>query len=335
MKSVSKKSELSLAKNCIWSGTIRFFSSRLFKIIISAGLLFYIFYAFEPGAIVSSMISANPWYVAGAIFIFIGSGVLGAFQWGIILRFHGIQPGFYATVSRYFMGLFFNFILPGFVGGDVVRVYKTSVSSGLASQAFSSTLADRVIGLLVLVLFSFGGFIFMPDGMVFNALPVAITLFFILAGFISLFVFKPAGRLFNRVFGSILPIRILAKLRAVYLEMHELTRSPRILITLLVLSLFIQFTRIAVHYTCGIAVGIDIGFSFYALFVPLMAVMASLPVSIGGFGVRETFAVVLFSSVGLEEEIVLSYIFLTTISSFIGALPGGVAFALSINSSEN
>ena len=67
--------------------------------------------------------SADPLCLLFALLVFIVSGVLGAVQWGILLRFHGINPGFAGTVSRYFMGLFFNYILPGFVGGDVVRIY--------------------------------------------------------------------------------------------------------------------------------------------------------------------------------------------------------------------
>lgn len=320
-----------MEKNKAEPGIVRFLSSRLFKVIISTGLLLYIFYKFDLRAIVSSMVSADPVFFVYAILIFIASGVLGAVQWGLILRFHGIQLGFGGTVARYFMGLFFNFILPGFVGGDVVRVYKTSVVSGRATQAFSSTLADRVIGLLVLVLFSFGAFFFMPDGPVKKALPVMVIMFLILIGFVCLFIFKSLGRLLRSVFGKIIPPGIIEKLRAVYLEMHELTRSPHTLFMLIAISFFIQFTRIAVHYVCGMAVGINLGFSYYALFVPLMAIVASLPISIGGFGVREAFAVVLFSSLGLEEEIVLSYTFLTAFASFIGAIPGGIAFLLSVN----
>jgi len=323
-----------LEKNRAKSGAVRFLSSSLFKVIVSAGLLLYIFYKFNFRIIVSNMMSADPVFFVYAVLIFIASGVLGAVQWGLILRFHDIRLGFAGTVARYFMGIFFNFILPGFVGGDVVRIYKTSIVSGRPTQAFSSILADRVVGLLVLVLFSFGAFFFIPDGPARKALPVAIIMFLILFGFICLFVFKPLGRLLRSVFRRIIPLEIIEKLRTVYLEMHALTRSPRTLFSVILISFFIQFTRIAVHYVCGMAVGINLGFNYYALFVPLMAIMASLPISVGGFGVREASAVVLFSSLGLEEEIVLSYAFLTAFTSFIGAIPGGIAFVLSVNDSR-
>ena len=264
-----------------------------------------------------------------AVLVFITSGVIGALQWSVILKFHDVNLAFSGTVSRYFMGLFFNFVLPGFVGGDVIRIYKTTVVSGRATRAFSSTLADRVFGLLVLILFSFVAFIFMPIEPAYRALPVAVIIFLALAGFLCIFVFKPAGRFLYSVFGKFIPHGIVKKLSAVYMEMHELTRSPLTLLTIIILSFFIQFLRVAVHYVCGMAVGIELGFGYFALFVPLMAIMASLPISIGGFGVREAFAVVLFRAVGLDEEIILSYSLLATFAAFIGSIPGGVAFALS------
>ena len=303
-------------------------TSRLFRTVVSAGLLVYMFYRFGPGVIAESMGSSDPRYLAGALFVFIASGVLGACQWGILLRFHGIHPGFLGTVSRYFTGLFFNYILPGFVGGDVVRVYQASQVSGRTTQAFSSTLADRVIGLLVLVLFSLGAFLLMGRSTADETFPVAVVMFLMLAGFIMLFRVRPAGRFIDRVFGRFLPQGFREKTAAVYGEMHELTRSPSTLVLVLGTSLVIQLTRIGVHYLCGRAVGIESGFLSFALFVPLMEIVASLPVSIGGVGVRETVGVTLFSTIGVARPDVVAYSLLATLTGFIGSVPGGIAFGL-------
>ncbi len=277
------------------------------------------------------MLSANPLFLAYAVFVFIASGVLGAVQWGIIMKFHGINLGFTGTVARYFMGLFFNYILPGFVGGDIVRVYKTAKASGQVTKSFSSTLADRMIGLLVLVLFSLGAYVFLPVGTADSALPVAVFMLFILSGFLALFVFKQLGELMNRIFGRFIPRSICEKITAVYGEMHGLTRSPATLVAVFTLSIMVQVTRIGVHFLCGRAVGIDLGFVYFALFVPLIEIgVLSLPFSFGGVGVREAIAVVLFSTIGVGKATVLSYTLMATAAGFTGAIPGGVAFALRV-----
>jgi len=314
---------------------LRFSSSGFFKIAVSVGLLVYIGYQFEIGKIMSNMWSANPLLLAGAVVVFMVSGVLGAVQWNYLLGFHGIRLGFGGTVARYFMGLFFNYLLPGFVGGDVVRVYKTATVSGQGTQSFTSTLADRVIGLFVLVLFSLAAFVFFPSGPANRALPAeilpaAVFMFCMLSGFIALFVFKPLGSFVERMFGRFMPQSFGEKLTAVYGEMHELTRSPVTLLTVFALSCTIQITRIGVHYLCAQAVGIELSFAYFALFVPVIEIISSLPISLGGVGVRETIAFMLFSAVGVDKSVVVSYTLLATAAGFTGACPGGIAFALSI-----
>lgn len=284
---------------------------------------------FGPESITGSMRSASLLYLFYALLVFITSGVLGALQWGILLRFHGIKPGLYGTISRYFMGLFFNYILPGFVGGDIIRVYQASRISGQTTQAFSSTLADRVTGLFVLVLFSLVAFMFMPKGSFGKVFPVALIMFLMLAGFIILFRVRPAGKFIGLTFGRFIPSSVREKLTLVYNEMNELTRSPSTLAAVFGTSIIIQFTRIMVHFLCGKAVGVEPGFICFALFVPLMEITASIPISVGGVGIRETMGVALFSTVGVVKPEVIAYTLLATFVGFLGSVPGGIAFALS------
>ena len=98
---------------------MRVITSRLFRIAVSAGLLVFIAFSFGFNEIVTNMRSAQPLYLVYAFIVFILSGVLGAVQWSILLRFHGIRSGFSGIVAYYFTGLFFNYILPGFVGAYI------------------------------------------------------------------------------------------------------------------------------------------------------------------------------------------------------------------------
>ncbi len=306
---------------------IRMASSRLVRVLVSVVLLAWMARRFGIGTIAGSMRGADPLWLGAAVGMFVASGIAGSLQWGILLSFHGIRPGAAGTAGRYFMGLFFNYILPGFVGGDVVRVYHASKVSGQTTQAFSSTLADRLIGLLVLIMFSLGAFVLLPRGATEAILPVAALMFVLLAMFIGAFAVKPVGRLADRLLSPLAPSSVRDKLAAVYREMHELTRAPAVLAMVFATSLFIQLTRIGVHYLCGRAVGIETGFVYFALFVPVMEIVASLPVSVGGIGVRETVGTTLFAAVGVARPDVVAYSLLATLCGFIGSLPGALYFA--------
>lgn len=314
---------------------IRFFSSWISRVFVSVALLSWIIYRFQFGQILANMWNADRMFLAGAVLVFMLSGVLGAVQWRMLLRFHNVALGFGGTVARYFMGLFFNFILPGFVGGDVVRVYKTALASGMTTQSFSSTLADRVLGLFVLVLFSLAAFVILPSGPADDALPAAVFMFAVLTGFIALFAFRRLGNGIASVFGRFTPEGIGGKIASVYDEMHILTRSPGTLGRVFALSCLIQLTRIGVHFLCARAVGMELGFLYFALFVPVMEIVASLPFSFGGVGVREMMGVGLFSLMGVPRETVVSYTLLAYTTGFTGSLPGAAAFVLSIGKKRN
>jgi hypothetical protein len=68
-----------------------------------------------------------------------------------------------------------------------------------------------------------------------------------------------------------------------------------------------------VHFFCGLAIGLDIAVSWYFFYIPMIAVISALPISIGGFGPRELLAQSLFAKAGvpgLESVLVqlLAYI---------------------------
>ncbi|MHB9030964.1 MAG: lysylphosphatidylglycerol synthase domain-containing protein, partial [Candidatus Latescibacterota bacterium] len=196
--------------------------------------------------------------------------------------------------------------------------------------SFSSTLADRVIGLLVLVVFSLTAFVLLPAGPADKALPAAGFMFLVLAGFLTLFAVRRLGSAVALLFGRFIPAGAGEKIAAVYEEMHLLTRSPATLIRVLALSCLIQFTRVGVHFLCGKAVGMPLGFAYFALFVPVMEIVASLPFSFGGVGVREMVGVGLFSAIGVPQEMVISYTLLAYAAGFTGSLPGAAAFMFRI-----
>jgi glycosyltransferase 2 family protein len=304
----------------------RFLSSGASKVLVSVALIAWIAWRFRFGQVIVNMWRADKLMIAGAVLLFMASGVLGAAQWRVFLRFHGVALEFGGTVARYFMGLFFNFILPGFVGGDMVRVYKTAMVSGKATQSFSSTLADRVIGLFVLVLFSLAAFVILPSGPADRALPAAVVMFGALGGFIVIFAFRRLGNVIAAAFGRFTPGGIGEKIAAVYDEMHILTRSPGTLVRVFALSCTIQIARIGVHFLCARAVGIQLGLPYFALFVPVMEIAASLPLSFGGVGVREMVGTGLFALVGVPGETVVSYTLLAYSTGFLGSLPGAAAF---------
>jgi uncharacterized membrane protein YbhN (UPF0104 family) len=76
----------------------------------------------------------------------------------------------------------------------------------------------------------------------------------------------------------------------------------------------------------GLALGVQISIAYYFLFVPVLAFLISLPISLNGIGVREGAAVVLFQLAGLTREQAFSIPFLTYVIAVLISLLGGLIF---------
>jgi uncharacterized membrane protein YbhN (UPF0104 family) len=87
-----------------------------------------------------------------------------------------------------------------------------------------------------------------------------------------------------------------------------------------------QISRIGVHALVARALGLDVGLLYFFLFVPLLAVIVSLPISLNGIGVREGAGIVLFGLVGVDRAHAFSLQFMTYLVAVAVSLLGGLVF---------
>ncbi|MGH7681866.1 MAG: hypothetical protein ACRENN_07755, partial [Candidatus Eiseniibacteriota bacterium] len=69
-----------------------------------------------------------------------------------------------------------------------------------------------------------------------------------------------------------------------------------------------------------------VALGYYFLFVPVLAALVSLPISLNGLGIREGAGVVLFHMAGLTKEQAFTLPFLTYLISVLISLLGGLIF---------
>jgi len=73
-------------------------------------------------------------------------------RWHMLLRSQGIRLPFRDTMALNFIGTLFNTVIPGAVGGDVMKGYYLSRRApGQRSLAITTLLVDRVLGLMALL----------------------------------------------------------------------------------------------------------------------------------------------------------------------------------------
>jgi len=232
-----------------------------------------------------------------ALFCVFLSYLSGCIQWQQLLITQNIRMTYVNLLRVYFTGCFFNNFMPGNVGGDLKKIYDIKQNSKeTIGAAVSATFLDRLCGLYILCAF---------------ALAVGVAFFwkdpnqryFLLPSLLIFSVFSLAlCMLFSRRFGKLLFGKLFPFFGERVLHLHgrfQAFRTKRLLTQLFAFSTVTQSLRVLSHYFCAICIGVDIAVSWYFYYIPLIAVVSALPISIGGFGPRELTAKTLFARIGV------------------------------------
>lgn len=112
-------------------------------------------------------VAGLPWWSFGAAGVLGGAGVLTqALRWRIVARHHTIRVGLGSAVARCWQAAFLNSVLPGGLAGDALRAADDSTDASVVSRrraltsGFSAMAAERLVG--TSVVFSAAGLVLLP-----------------------------------------------------------------------------------------------------------------------------------------------------------------------------
>ena len=290
----------------------------LLKIGFTLLALFYVSSQVDFSDIGQRLLQANlGWVLAGFLLVNI-SLVVRAFRWLLLLRGVGAPMRFQRLVSLYFAANFFNSVLPSGFSGDIVRAVEAAQDVP-AKTAAGTVLVDRATGLLALFMIGLAALPFRPEGFPSSLLwqTTAVCLFGLVGGFIVL-----EGQLVRR-FGQIVPSFLQPAWQKVdgVIEAVQACGWTAVWQAMGVSILF-NLMQIGWFAAAGLALGFQVAFSHYFLVIPFLSLAILLP-SIGGLGIREGLAPLLFASAGLSSEqavaLTLLVFAIERISGFLGA----------------
>jgi uncharacterized membrane protein YbhN (UPF0104 family) len=231
--------------------------------------------------------SLLPW--VGALAVYLLAQAVSSWRWQILAGALGCGGSWQRYLSYYFTGMFFSLVLPTSVGGDVVRAGYLASAEGRRGPAFLSVLADRISGLAVLIALACVAALCCP-------VPLAPWLTDIVAAL-------GAGALVGVLALLLLPrLPLGARLgRLVEAGQVCLTR-PRLLAAVTAQSLLVQVANVVLVWLIGRGLGLPVPLAYYGVFVPLVALLTLLPVSVNGMGLRELGTVLLLAPLGVSTE---------------------------------
>ncbi len=245
-------------------------------------------------------------------------------RWEIVLDSLGIEISFKNVISIFWIGLFFNQILPTSVGGDAVRglyLYQRGYSFAKASQG---VIFDRIIGLISLVAIVI---ITLPLGLQLvdsdNAKwgLMSIIIFFICALTLLLNI--------NMISSRFQKWNLIYKFSSIMTVIRDSIFSLNPGFKLLLISILVHFLSILTMTILAIGMQLELRIIGLLVIVPVVTLLMVLPISIAGWGIREGAMIIGlgFIGVGAENAFALSLLFGFLMLSI--AIPGGAIWIVS------
>ena len=293
------------------------------RIIFSVVLFVLIFRTVDFREVIDVFRSANPWLLLPALGLQILSALIAAVRWHMIMRelSFGKKLPFY--IRSYFKGTFFNQALPTSIGGDALRVLETAKVGGGKREAFYGVFIDRIVGLLGLLLLNLAAIsinpVFLEKYPVVHYAIIGMAAF----GFTGILVLAIMGNLEWLTRNKITKLAhdLSHRIRRVY-------RSGRTIATQLVLSIVIHLLSMTAVYFIGLSVGLDYGLLIYMVVVPPVILLTIIPISLAGWGVRETGMIGLFLLIGAQKATILSVSLIYGLILVAASAPGMYFFLL-------
>jgi glycosyltransferase 2 family protein len=257
---------------------------------------------------------AQPGWLGLTLLCTVPAYALAAVRWSFTAERLGVGLGFGRALREVYTANLLNCVLPSGVAGDALRVVRHGRTLRQHDLALADTL-PRALGAVLLERFS------------------GQLVLFVLVAY-SMLRWHAAGALSFAVFACAL---LLPPLLALLLWQSLAKRAPQLRVGWAVRqgliargAVWVQLaTSSAVLLCCLLGffcaargLGLALGGRDALFIVPPMLLASALPLSIGGFGLREASSAALYGASGLDPAAGAAVAALYGVSNLLGALPG-------------
>jgi uncharacterized protein (TIRG00374 family) len=273
--------------------------------------------------------------------------VLTAYKWKLLLKHIGHRIGLWDSTRVSFIGMFYNNLLPGSLGGDLVRTMFVADRVGGTLRAAASVFMQRNTGLAGLLIVAnvaswiwrdrippIAGKYELPYLLSYPATWFAIAT----AGYVAINLAMVSERLYKLAWRtaqghSPAHTGLRGKILRALHTLHEEIRYYRTYWGVpLLLSFLTQLIDSTLVFVISRALGLELPFHPFLIAVPMVTLAAMLPISINGIGLREAGYVLLLASAHVPPEAavgisLIQFSYIAILSLLGGLLHGTTALA--------
>jgi glycosyltransferase 2 family protein len=305
--------EIALAAAPERSHNYRAFATR---IGLGLAIVGFLLWHYDARPALRSLAREQPLFFIAAVALYVTGQLLCAWRWQLLAAVINLRGPLSEFLRYGFICIFTNLFVPGLLGGDAARAFYLGRRHSRMGEAIASTVADRAYGLMGLIWLAAFAAITMNHG----TLTAGVIRSVVAVGGVAV-----AGYLASPLIARLIPLTPRAIRRALGMMAPYLLK-PAAILPAIALSMIFQAGLAVCQYLLALGLGLHLPVSVFVLIVPISGVLASMPLTLNGLGLRETAYLFLFgmAGVGRDEAIALGLLYF--LATMIGGLFGAIAF---------
>ena len=188
------------------------------KILISVILLYFVFQKIPFREVTKLWSNINFIYLLIASLLFLASQIISTKRLELFFKANNFHLSFYSNLKLYFIGMFYNFFIPGGIGGDAFKVYILNKNFDWNAKKITSSLFnDRLSGLLAICVLILGFSFNLLEAKFFPILFVLLVVGFFFTYFLTKKLFSTYTTVFFKAFSYSFLVQILQVISFIFL----------------------------------------------------------------------------------------------------------------------
>ncbi|MBS82893.1 MAG: hypothetical protein CMD65_02030 [Gammaproteobacteria bacterium] len=236
--------------------------------------------------------------------------LISAYRWVYISKFSNMNLSYSYSLKFYYISSFLNNILPGGIVGDIYRIYHSSEKKAFfeIGKSFQSVFFERLSGQLVL----------------FVTFIISLTIYFFInqkyVAFMYLFFLILISTLILKIFFG-KKIKNFFSNNIIGQNFYRIF-SGHIFWNHIFYSFLVVITYILIYIISALSLNLTIDYFAFFVFSPIILFSMTIPISIGGWGVREGTALLVSFLLGLSASASISVSIIYGLLNLICSFPG-------------
>jgi uncharacterized protein (TIRG00374 family) len=303
----------------------------LIKLALAAGIVGLFLYVIDIGELIAIASGLNLWLLLPAFALVYVDRALAAYKWRPLLKAVGVNAPFSILMRIYLVAPLVGILIPASVARDGFRFFMLSRYKVDRRSVLASIIAERVIGfvaILGLVMVSLGVafYLFRDTWGYFRETLLLLIVGALIAGFMVGTAIGGFKKGVDWLAGRLDRVPFVGKLHRIYTLYSEYRNHPGTVAAVLAMTFVEQMLPVLVTSLLAFALHLDVSLLGLFSVIPIILLVARLPLPLEGIGISEGLSVLLLGLFGVSPTEAVSLSLLGRLTEYLSSAPVAAYF---------